>query len=764
MNTAQPTPSVVTINGQEYRYSRRWAGQRLLPDDGYLAFDTETDVVDLKQAIPQLALASASAGDDCSCLIHPDDLGAFILAHRYLHWVFHNAAFDFWVVEQHLRQAGRHEALQVWWAIAESDHLHDSMLLDALLRLARNDSDPFNRNLAVVTKEYTGLEITKDDSYRLRYGEIIGQDWDMVDEGFFTYAIADAIVTRPTYLAIRKQAVQLVMEFMLHSRDILPGARQRHGILTEAIQVKKAIALAQITRNGMHVDLAVLRGMEARLREELYAAASAAQAIHKIYKTDPEGRFILSGKSRVPAFEDQDLRSYLAQIKAEIEQRQGITLDIPTTTAGISREADAWAEYAGQHPFLEHWSRAQELAKLLQFFDQLREQGSGPGDQAVPERQANYVVHPSYDVLKRTGRTSCSSPNIQQIPRAAGFREVFVAPPGYFLLATDYAFIELVTFAATALHRFGFSSMADVIKAGTDPHAHTAAMMLGVTYEEFRGWKTANKDRHNHARQAAKAVNFGVPGGLGPQGLVTSAKNTFGVTLTLEEAETRRNKLIKDIYPEMALYLADDGAAILARSLMAPIEEVRNELGNIPVSSISKILAGNPLRRDGKPYQGTFVSQVWASLAGLNRNPELTEALQSRTANPVLAAKVCHTGVATLTGRIRGLVGFTQARNTPFQGLASDGAALALFELIKQGFRVIGFVHDEILTLLPDEGGYVSEALVQQHKEIMCRKMEEVLVGDIPVSCEASLSDRWSKQAKLIVRDGKVIPWKADPV
>ena len=33
-------------------------------------------------------------------------------------------------------------------------------------------------------------------------------------------------------------------------------------------------------------------------------------------------------------------------------------------------------------------------------------------------------------------------------------------------------------------------------------------------------------------------------------------------------------------------------------------------------------------------------------------------------------------------------------------------------------------------------------------------------VGDIPVGCEPALCRRWSKKAKLIVKDGKVYPWE----
>src|SRR5262245_35716296 len=123
MVTLLTPPATVTLSGREFPYVRRWSGQRLLPADGYLSFDTETEVVDLKRQIPRLALASASAGEQDSCLIHPDDVGRFILAHRGLHWICHHAAFDFWAVEQHLGGRGEEEARKAWWQIAEQNRL-----------------------------------------------------------------------------------------------------------------------------------------------------------------------------------------------------------------------------------------------------------------------------------------------------------------------------------------------------------------------------------------------------------------------------------------------------------------------------------------------------------------------------------------------------------------------------------------------------------------------------------------------------------------
>jgi hypothetical protein len=740
----------VTISGKVYHYRRRWAGEPLLSVDGYIALDTETDLVPLDREIPRLALASASASDESSCLIHPDDVGAFILAHRNLDFVCHHAAFDFWVLAEHLRNRGEEDACQAWWDLAATNRLHDSMLLDMLVRLARDDSYPDPRDLATVGRHYADLEISKEDPFRMRYGEIIGADWSQVEDGFFDYAAKDAIVTHLAYRAIREQALALVEQFGRHSRDILPDALERFGLLTEALQVKKAIALAQITRNGMCLDRQRLDDAEADLRQR------RDEAVGRVRKICPD-LYVLGEDNKLKltptGSPSRSTAALAAKLQAVVERfrQEGMDIRVPFTgkTRKPSTSTKFWAEYADLDEFLASWIDAEELCKMLQFFSHLRED----------------TVHPSYVTLKRSGRTSCREPNIQQIPRDGPLRLAFVASPGHLLLAVDYSFIELRTFAATALHRYSWSDMADIIKAGVDPHANTAAMMLDVSLEEFLSWKddeTAKdgqklKDRYAAARQAAKAVNFGVPGGLGAASLVSYAHKQFKVALTPEQAQERREAL-KKVYKELDLYLAEDGTAIVARNLRAPLQQVRRTLGDWHISCIRKVLEGNPVRNDGQPYKESFVDRIWGALAAVNRDPELKEALYERLPSQALARKVCQAGVTTLTGRIRGGVRYTQARNTPFQGLAADGAALALFALVKEGFRVVGFVHDEVLVELPDEGGYVSADRVRRVEEILCREMERVLVGSIPVGVESKLSRRWSKKAGLVVTDGKAFP------
>src|SRR5262249_40690961 len=127
--------------------------------------------------------------------------------------------------------------------------------------------------------------------------------------------------------------------------------------------------------------------------------------------------------------------------------------------------ASKWAEFAGQHPLIDLWVERERITKLAEFLVHLDHD----------------VVYPRYTPLLRTGRTSCSSPNVQQVPRAGGIRELFVATPGHLLMAVDYAAIELRTLAAVCEARFGYSRLADTIRDGIDPHCYTAAMLLGIT-------------------------------------------------------------------------------------------------------------------------------------------------------------------------------------------------------------------------------------------------------------------------------------------
>lgn len=703
---------------------QHWDGQQLRP---HFSLDTETELI-TGYGVPRLALAAVSDGTS-NYILHPDQISQFLLQHLASpgQMVCHNLAFDFWVLHRELRRTGSTEALQLLWSAADQQRLHCTMLLASLIGIATRDDDTLP-SLADLAKQVLGTELEKD-TYRLRYGELIETSWQDVDPGFFQYAATDAAVTYSIYCWLTHRARQITDA---------AGVPRQYGFLTEGIQVKAAICLDAIHRTGLHIDTARAEQLRVELEQHIQQTIAELDQMqpdlfHR-YKKQPY-LFKVNNGSGLPKLNQKALAVRLQ----EITQQHG--LQLPSTDTGrlsISVN-ECWNEHRGLEPFVDAYCTFKELTKLRTFFDAL----------------AKPVIHPRYRVLVRTGRTSCSTPNIQQLPRGSHIREAVVPRLGYVFLIIDYSALELRTLAAVCQQRYGFSKLAEVIKAGTDPHSYTAAMFAGVDLQQFH--TLPNKKQ---LRQQAKAVNFGLPGGLGAAALASYAKHSYGVTMTLDQATQFRTMLTEHIYPEIGLYLSDDPATALAATLQADVVQVR-ATWNQPrqYGLLRKVTEGNICKADGTRYSDAVVGRVWNQLAALNRNPQLNESIVNRDTTPTSPLrKLLHSPVATPTGRIRGAVTFTAARNTPFSGLAADGAKLAMWQLLLASYRVVAFVHDEFVIELPVDSDHTAQA---KHIEHICCQAMQQLVGDIPIECEYALAERWYKQATAVYdTHGRLIPWQ----
>ena len=132
----------------------------------------------------------------------------------------------------------------------------------------------------------------------------------------------------------------------------------------------------------------------------------------------------------------------------------------------------------------------------------------------------------------KTGRFSCSDPNLQQIPsrgeQGAFMRSIFVAPPGRVLIGADYSQLELRVLAAVS----GDAAMNAAFADNLDLHAITACGMLRIKPDDF----DIDNPAHKAARSSAKAVNFGIIYGCGSNGLAEFARDAYGVSMTQTEA------------------------------------------------------------------------------------------------------------------------------------------------------------------------------------------------------------------------------------
>ncbi len=119
-------------------------------------------------------------------------------------------------------------------------------------------------------------------------------------------------------------------------------------------------------------------------------------------------------------------------------------------------------------------------------------------------------IHTSFNqTVAATGRLSSTDPNLQNIPirteDGRRIRAAFVPAPGKVLIGADYSQIELRVLA----HLTDDPVLVQAFTSGEDIHTRTAAEVFDV----LPGLVTAEM------RRRAKAINFGIIYGMGPQRL-----------------------------------------------------------------------------------------------------------------------------------------------------------------------------------------------------------------------------------------------------
>ena len=471
----------------------------------------------------------------------------------------------------------------------ENGTIFDILIMFRLLGLAINGSVPNKYGLDTISQEILGISLEKDVEIRCNFESFKDIPVEEIPSIFLEYGAKDAIVTWTIFLQLQK------------------GINKTGSLtcLSHHIQLMGALALNRMYKNGISYDENKSTSTLELLKEKMkspfdimctYGWVKGMKGNQEIYN---------------------NLINYLE-------------LPLPLTDKGDFSMKEADLEKYRYEPFIDAYLNYKKLEKTTFFIRKLS------GDR----------VHPRYDLLKNTGRTGCSSPNLQQLPREGEVRSMFKAEEGSTLLITDYSAIELATLAQILYDKFGYSVMRDKINAGQDLHKYYASILFKVPSDKVEKWQ----------RQAAKAANFGFPGGLGIQTFIEFSKS-YGLDISPEEAADMK-KTWFEAFPEMKEYL--------------------------------------------KKEQG----YVW-----------------------------------TRTGRLRANTTYCAEKNTPFQGLAADGAKIALYKLMRANFKLVGFVHDEIITEVP-----ISKAAEMRilQERIMIHSMNEV-VPDITVNVESTISERYCK-------------------
>ena len=177
------------------------------------------------------------------------------------------------------------------------------------------------------------------------------------------------------------------------------------------------------------------------------------------------------------------------------------------------------------------------LATMLREYRAACKRTSTYGTKWLRDHAADGVVHCGWNQCgAESGRMSCKSPNLQQIPRTADYRKCFIARPGCVLIKADYSQIELRIAAKLADE----TTMIEAYQRGDDLHALTASNILG---------KKLN-DVSKADRQLAKAINFGLLFGMGYRSLRKYAATNYGTELSEAQAKQYRDAFFRT-YPKL---------------------------------------------------------------------------------------------------------------------------------------------------------------------------------------------------------------------
>lgn len=205
---------------------------------------------------------------------------------------------------------------------------------------------------------------------------------------------------------------------------------------------------------------------------------------------------------------------------------------IEKTAKGVpSVSSDVLANYFG-NPVVDDLLEYRRLTKLETFI------------KSWEEIQVNDRIYPSFNITARTGRTTCSNPNIQQIPQDKNVRNLIEARPGWVIKEQDYSQIEL----RVASMFSGDANMQHAYQSGSDLHSKTTELLFGDT-------SSLSPQEQKRKRTEAKSMNFGFLYGMSAKTFVDYAKG-YGLNITEEESEGFRNNFFK-AYPTLLQWHED---------------------------------------------------------------------------------------------------------------------------------------------------------------------------------------------------------------
>jgi len=725
---------------------RPWnIGQGRVFQKGF-AFDSETTLIQDKRPWSTPAYVIGAAYDGTSgVFLTREHVGPFFQIHTGLPICMHNAPFDLRVVDRVSKTADV-------YGLVERDLVWDTQILYRLFLLATEGHTATGKDqkssLDHCVKEFLNCELPKNlvdsngNQVRLSYGKFLGEPPQKIPAVYLEYLAKDVVATYSVF----RRLFPKINEVLSRSKEAwgyvspewLESQRKQWGPLTHHIQLKASIVLNEISAAGLRID----SGRVNQLIPELEQALDQLGCRLRGHGLLPEG-----------AGSQKALQGIMRRL-----ERENPELHFPRTPSGKYATSKESLEELHGVEFVDDFLKYKAVGQLMSSF---------------LSKLKSDRVYPSFGVLQKTGRTSSFGElNAQNLPRDPRIRGCFIPSEGHVFINADYQTVEMATLAQALIRQFGLpSKMADAINAGLDLHELVAKEVAGQIGKEYQPAD----------RQKAKPINFGKPGGMGDEGLRRYAKSSYGVELT-EEDVVALTRTWFQLFPEMETYLEGDsdlGLQIAKIFNLTPFQHKLHTSSNsfsFDMHTNDELHRPNPIMgwmfrktlssekpetNQGKPYSPSDIEFFWskalekAELFSTKEKALLQASRPSIELSKAIQRLADQAPCFTATGRLRNRAGYCARHNTLFQGLASDGAKLAMWKLWRAGYRIVNFIHDEFLIEVPEDSNLKEHA--ERIEQLMVEGMR-LVVPDVAIRVEYSASDRWSKSAKKKVdRKGRLL-------
>lgn len=581
------------------------------------------------------------------------------------------------------------------------------------------------------------------------------------------------------------------------SSDDCRAIRPRRNLHDLSRQVYFAYAASLGGIWGFKIDHEAVNTLEKKLLDQREANAAPFIAAGIIREDGTENQAVLKklvaqaygsrlvcpvckGEGKVPSEKTQ------GRTKINCKACDGTALELTALVprsdgGGVAKHHDALQESAdellvsyGAQPSKKILSTYIPLMRKARACNYCGEPGAGdykhkggcPGDEAG-FREVPLLPKPRY--LVETGRCAYAD-GLHGLPRKGGVRECFIARPGYVYSSSDYTAGELVTLAQTCITLVGYSKLAEALNAGLDAHLALAGTMTGRDYAAMIALKKAGDKGASDSRQAAKAANFGFPGGMAELTFTIRKRSEDGLFTPCANGPSKHDGVSGFDGLRTCILMA--GASYCGLDQWGNNIKVIEYNGTATSPVCSACLAASKRLRE-------FWFQQWPEM-----NPKdgyFSKVKQIvKTNGPSGLAEVVH----LRSKRVRGGVDFTSGANGFFQGMLADAAKNAYCQIAREcfdntckvvssqhmqskydglpsplfGSRPIMLAHDETIAEHPEDLAHdashrVSEIMVEALR-FMCPDLSKAVKAD------PALMRKWYKGVEPVYVNGRLVPWE----